>query len=116
MKIIFKYLLAIVFSSVCVFSSPEPVTVSLRETSNRYDVIRNFCEIKPTDPVDVDILNCLSYSKLIMEDGFITTLYTVEYKNTESNMVRFLEDIQQFNDENGMNSAFFFDEIIEMIG
>ena len=50
-----------------------------------------------------------------MEDGFLTEIYKVEYKNSESNMVRFLEDIQQFNDENGMDLSFSVDEIIETI-
>ena len=109
----FKYLVAIVFSAVCVFSRPD--VVSRREVPGRYDVIRNFCEIKLTDPVDVDILDCLSYSKLVMEDDFLTEIYKVEYKNSESNMIRFLEDIQQFNDENGMDLSFSVDEIIETI-
>ena len=76
----FKFLVAIVFSAVCVFSRPD--VVSRREVPGRYDVIRNFCEIKLTDPVDVDILDCLSYSKLVMEDGFLTEIYKVEYKNS----------------------------------
>ena len=109
----FKYLVAIIFSAVCVFSRPD--IVSRREIPGRYDVIKNFCEIKSTDPVDVDILDCLSYSKLVMEDGFLTEIYKVEYKNSESNMVRFLEDIQQFNDENDMDLSFSVDEIIETI-
>ena len=53
--------------------------------------------------------------KKVMGENVGKYTQKVEYKNSESNMVRFLEDIQQFNDENDMDLSFSVDEIIETI-